>query len=261
MGTMIETGIFKMDELLQGGIPKGKSLVYYTQPGIDCEIFGLHTIYKTLKSGGKCVFIVNSTTPQNIRDKFRDFGWSIDNFYNNFLFVDAFSYLIGDPSNEKFVISNHDDIEDINKKISDLLNISTSCTVVFESLSNIMDLYGEKETIKAVKGWNELAKLKGHVMIYNFTAWAYSQESLDLIKKELFNAVVTACGIGEYVIFGKYLGLFKMDWNKEPEKLNRFESESIMNKGIIAPWLEYEIDGSRVNILGKKYALECTSLL
>ena len=45
----METGIPKMDDLLGGGIPRGKSLVYYIMPGIDGGIFGLQTIYATLK--------------------------------------------------------------------------------------------------------------------------------------------------------------------------------------------------------------------
>ena len=36
---MVETGIPKLDEFLGGGIPKGKSLVYYSQPGVEGEIF------------------------------------------------------------------------------------------------------------------------------------------------------------------------------------------------------------------------------
>ncbi|MCX9014696.1 MAG: hypothetical protein OIN89_07875 [Candidatus Methanoperedens sp.] len=258
---MIQTGICKMDELLHGGIPKGKSLIYYAQPGVDYGIFGLHTIFNTLKKGGKGVFIVNSTTPNNIRDTFREFGWHIDFLNNDFVFVDAFSSLIRSHSDEKFVISNPDNIEELDKKLLDLLRNSPACTVVFESLSTIMDLYGEKETIKSVKGWNEIAKVNGHVMIYNFTAWAYPRETLDLIKTELFNAVVTICGSGEYVIFSKYLGISKLDWKKEPEKLPQYESGYIMNKGIVTPWLEYEINGSLVNIMRENHAFECPSLL
>ncbi|MCZ7397132.1 MAG: hypothetical protein O8C59_01305 [Candidatus Methanoperedens sp.] len=45
----IETGIPKLDDFLGGGIPKGKSLIYYIQPGVEGEIFGMQTVYNTLR--------------------------------------------------------------------------------------------------------------------------------------------------------------------------------------------------------------------
>jgi small GTP-binding protein len=55
-------------------------------------------------------------------------------------------------------------------------------------------------------------------MVYNFTAWPYSEETLKLIKGELFNAVISIGGIAERVIFGQYFGILKSDWAKEIKK-------------------------------------------
>ena len=260
---LIETGIDRIDQLLGGGIPKGKSIVYYAQPGIESDIFGINTIYNTLKRGGHGVFIVTSTTPKNITDKFRDFGWPVDSFSNNCIFADAYSPLIGEHSSEKFVISDPENIKNFSSTILDLLENSPPSTIVFDSLSTIMDLCGETETIEAVKIWNETARLHDHVLIYNFTAWAYSKETLKLIKTELFNAVVTICGVGEYILFGKYFGILKLDWKKEPEKNESYASRSIINnfKRFASPWLQYEIDGANVNILREKNTIAITSWL
>ncbi|MBU4139186.1 MAG: GTPase, partial [Euryarchaeota archaeon] len=102
---MIETGIPKLDEFLGGGIPNGKTLVYYIQPGVEGEIFGLQTIHSSLKKGGTGLFVVSSTTPDIIKGQFREFGWDIHLFQDRFLFVDAYNSLIGAPSNEKYVVS------------------------------------------------------------------------------------------------------------------------------------------------------------
>jgi KaiC/GvpD/RAD55 family RecA-like ATPase len=74
---MVETGIPKLDELLGEGIPKGKSLVYCIQPGVEGEVFGLQTVYTTLKSGGTGVFVVSNTSPDSVRNQFQQFGWDI----------------------------------------------------------------------------------------------------------------------------------------------------------------------------------------
>jgi len=215
---MIETGIPKLDEFLGGGIPKGKSLVYYIQPGVEGEIFGLQTIYNSLKKGGRGVFVVSSTIPDIIKGQFREFGWDIDQFKDKFYFVDAYNSLIGAPSNEKYVVLNPDNIEVFSKIIMNALKELPPSTIVFGSLSTVIDLCGEKETIEAVRKWNKTAKLYDHVMVYNFTAWPYSEETLKAIKDELFNAVISVGGIAERVIFGQYFGIFKADWTNENKK-------------------------------------------
>ena len=209
---MVETGIPKLDDFLGGGIPKGKSLVYYSQPGVEGEIFGLQTVYGTLKKGGTCVFVVSSTMPVIIKDQFKEFGWDIHSFKDKLFFVDSYNPLIGAASDEKYVVSNPDNIDSFNKTIMDIIKELPPSTIVFGSLSTIMDLCGEKETIEAVRNWNKLAMLYNHVLVYNFTAWPYSDQTLELIKGKLINYVITIGGIAERVIFGQYFGILKSDW-------------------------------------------------
>ncbi|HEY9205074.1 MAG TPA: ATPase domain-containing protein [Candidatus Methanoperedens sp.] len=215
---MIETGIPKLDDFLGGGIPKGKNLVYYIQPGVEGEVFGLQTVFNTLKNGGTGVFIVSSTSPDTIKGQFKEFGWDIDLFKDRLFFVDAYNPLIGAPSKEKYVVSNPDNINNFSETIIKVIKELQPSTIVFGSLSTIMDLCGEKETLEAVRDWNKLAILYDHVVVYNFTAWPYSQATLDLIKKDLFNAVISIGGIAERVIFGQYFGIFKTDWAQETKK-------------------------------------------
>jgi small GTP-binding protein len=209
---MVETGVPKLDDFLGGGIPKGKSLVYYSQPGVEGEIFGLQTVHGTLEKGGTCVFVVSSTMPDIINDQFKEFGWDMNSFKDKLFFVDSYNPLIGAPSNEKYVVSNPDNIECFNKTITDIIKELPPSTIVFGSLSTIMDLCGENETIDAVRNWNKLAMLYDHVLVYNFTAWPYSDQTLNLIKDNLFNSVISIGGIAERVIFGQYFGILKSDW-------------------------------------------------
>ncbi len=220
---MIETGIPKLDELLGGGIPKGKSLVYYIQPGVEGEVFGMQTIYNYLKNGGTGVFVVSSTSPDVIKGQFKEFGWDIASFKKRLNFVDAYSSLVGAPSDEKYIVSAPDNIADFTKKIVDLLEELPPSTVVFGSLSTIMDLCGEEKTIEAVKIWNKVAMLHDHAVVYNFTAWPYSQETLKSIKGNLFNAIISIGGITGRVIFGQYFGILKSDWTKEIKKSMLFK--------------------------------------
>jgi len=191
--------------------PGGKSLIYYTQPGVEGEIFGMQTAYSTLRAGGRCVFITSSSSPGNIKSQFRETGLDIEEFNNRLFFVDAYSQLTGEPSKEKYVVPAPDNIYNLNTAIISLLKESPPCTFVFGSLSTIMDLCGENETIEAVRIWNKLATEYGHMVVYNFTAWPYSREVLNSIKEDLFNTVVCVGGITRSIISGKYPEIFRSE--------------------------------------------------
>ncbi|VVB93206.1 Circadian clock protein kinase KaiC [uncultured archaeon] len=215
---MIETGIPKLDEFLEGGIPRGNNLLYYIQPGVDGEVFGMQTIYAALKNGETGVVIASSSSPNNIRDQFQQFGWNIRLFKDKLIFVDAYNSLIGAPSSEKYVVSDPASISDLDKTIIDAMKELPPSTIVFVSLSTIMDLCGEKETIEAITRWNRYACQYNHVSVFNFTAWPYSQDTLDSLKKDLFNAVISIGGIADRVIFGQYFWVLKSDWIKETRR-------------------------------------------
>jgi len=53
---MVETGIPSWMKFL-GRIRKVRVLFLLCQPGVEGEIFGLQTVYGTLKKGGTCVFV------------------------------------------------------------------------------------------------------------------------------------------------------------------------------------------------------------
>ena len=208
----ITTSITGMNRFLHGGIPRGKSLIYYTQPGVEGEVFGMQAAYSTLKKGGTAVFIASSTSPNIIKNQFRESGLDVGPFESRLFFVDAYNPLIGAPSREKYIISNPENIYEFSREIKHLLKEMSPSTVVFGSLSTIMDLCGERETVEAVRTWNRAAASYGHVLVYNFTAWPYSQEILSQIKKELFNAVICIGGVTGNTLLRQYCGVLKSDW-------------------------------------------------
>ncbi len=210
---MIETGIPKLDDFLQGGIPEGKTICYYIQPGVDGDVFGMQTLINNLERGGKGIFITSTMDPQIIREYFKDYGWELEKYGDRFGILDAYSGLMGIESNEKYVVEDPSNIESFDKTIRQVLQDFSGGGVVFGSLSTIMDICGEKKTLEYIEQWNRQVLLNDVVGIYNFTAWPYSEEIIKKVKEELFNAVIQVGGIGERVIFGQYYGVIKTDWS------------------------------------------------
>ncbi|MCL7411035.1 MAG: GTP-binding protein [Methanosarcinaceae archaeon] len=211
---MIETGIIKLDDYLMGGIPNGKSLIYYTHPGVEGNVFGMQTLYHNLAAGMKCVFVASSSDPTMIIDTFKEFGWNLETYRENLIIVDAYSGLVGATSNEKYIVGDPENIDSLNETIEKVIEeLDDKSVIMFESLSTIMDLCGEQKTLDAIKNWNTYGMLYEHVLIYNFTAWPYEPETLEHIKHNLFDAVITIGGIAERVIFGQYFGVLKAEWS------------------------------------------------
>ncbi len=118
---MIETGITKLDDYLMGGIPNGKSLVYYIHPGVEGNVFGMQTLYHNLAKGSKCVFIASSSDPLMIKDTFKEFGWNLDAHNENPIVVDAHSGLVGAPSNERYDVVDQESIDSLNESIEKVM--------------------------------------------------------------------------------------------------------------------------------------------
>jgi len=210
---LVETGIPRLDEFLGDGIPIGKSMIYFNHPGVEGDVFGMQTLYHNLSNEISCVFITSSSNPALTKDQFTEFGWSIHKFEDKLTIIDAYSSLVGDLSDEKYIVSDPENIENMNEVINQVMkDIPKRSVIIVGSLSTIMDLCGEENTLKAIKLWNKYAMLHDHVIIYNFTAWPYSESTLHAIKDEIFNSVISVGGIAERVIFGQYFGVLKADW-------------------------------------------------
>lgn len=196
-------------------IRRGNSHLYYSHPGVESEIFGLEIAYNTLNRGGNCIIVASSASPDIMKNKFKESGMNIELFKERLFFVDAYSQLIGAPSREKYIVQDPDNIYNFSKELMRSFKESPPSTIVFGSLSTIMDLCGEKETIEAVRIWNMMAKLCGHTLVYNFTAWPYSNEVMNCIKKDLFNSVVCVDGMTERMVLEQHCEIHKSNRNKK----------------------------------------------
>ena len=131
---MIETGIPKLDDFLNGGIPKGKTICYFIQPGVEGDIFGMQTLINVLDQGGKGFFITSTMDPQVIREYFGEYGWDLEKYGDRFGIIDAYSGLMGIQSNEKYVVDDPNKIESFDKVIQQVMKDCAGAGVVFGSL-------------------------------------------------------------------------------------------------------------------------------
>ncbi|MBN1385669.1 hypothetical protein JW968_01700 [Candidatus Woesearchaeota archaeon] len=79
MADRIPTGIQGFDELVQGGFPRGSSILYTGTPGTGKSIFGMQFIYNgALKFKEKGAYVTFEETADEIKEQATMFGWDFD---------------------------------------------------------------------------------------------------------------------------------------------------------------------------------------
>jgi circadian clock protein KaiC len=78
----IKTGISKLDEITQGGFPKGSFVVATGTAGSGKTIFACQFISEGVKNNEKCLFITAEQTADEVTDQATQFGWDFNSWEN-----------------------------------------------------------------------------------------------------------------------------------------------------------------------------------
>lgn len=74
----IPTGIKGLDELIEGGIPKGYSVVLIGGSGTGKTILGSQILYNRIKEGEKAMIVTFETSEDKMRNQWDLFNWDYD---------------------------------------------------------------------------------------------------------------------------------------------------------------------------------------
>jgi len=133
----VKTGIGGLDELIEGGFPKGSNIVVTGTPGSGKSIFAMNYIAQGCKNGEKCLYITIDQLPDDIADQAMLFNWNFNQWENEGLvkFVhlnfrklsemntyDGLRRLIQENHYDRLVIDSTTSITDSPPSINDLVD-------------------------------------------------------------------------------------------------------------------------------------------
>lgn len=207
---MKKTHIPKLDDFLGGGIPEGSSVLFYADPGVECEAFGYQTLQSRVEEGDPGFIFTNVTEPSSIIYEFEKFGWDLEKVMddNKVFFVDGSSYFIGAPVTGKYSIEDYSQIEQV---VIDAITDVPDGVGVINNLSTLIDYLDEGETVRIIKKWNQIAKDKNTILLYIFTEWDYETDLIDEIKESM-DCLVNLSTIEERVIIGQGFMVTGASW-------------------------------------------------
>lgn len=215
---MIEIGLPKLDEYLNG-IPTGKTLLFHIEPGMEESNIGLHVLSHNIKKGINGIYVVSETSIKNVERKFAEYNVNIKN-HENLVIIDGYSSLIGAPSDAKYIVEEPHDIRSYEDLLLEVFDKMEKGIIVFDSLSNIMDMCGEREALEGIERINREIERAEFVGIYNFIAWPY-KESIIYRLKRLFNAIIEVKFLDP--IGRQIMEIKKHDWGSNEGKKIEFK--------------------------------------
>jgi signal recognition particle receptor subunit beta/predicted regulator of Ras-like GTPase activity (Roadblock/LC7/MglB family) len=223
---MKKTGIPMLDDCLAGGIPIGKTLLFYGSPLAESDAFVMQAVYTNLAEDDACYYVASGARPDMVRAGFKEYGWDVSKYAKRFEVVDAYSPLEGASSNERFSVKDPESIESYDEAISSIVDLlSPGDMLVFSSLSSLLDhcaCRGE-EVLAYARKWNKMAVLRGGIVIYDFVDRGYDQALTEHVKNGLCNATVLVGGLGADMIYGHYFRAYACDWARPPERPTLFK--------------------------------------
>ncbi len=140
-----KTGIKGLDELLEGGIPRGRTILVTGGSGTGKTILGMEFIYNGALMGEPGVYLTLEEKPENLRHEMAEFGMDIPKVEKEgkMAILDASLVRLGLESNERFTLApEHFDINHlVQSLIMTAKNIGAKRVVVdaLPSLDVLLD--------------------------------------------------------------------------------------------------------------------------
>ena len=112
----VATGVPGLDQLIEGGIPKGRSVLVTGDPGTGKTIFSLQFLAEGLARGEKAIYVAADEQPFDVVEQAVSLGWDFEKYVDNkqLALLNAGTYLTSLPG------SGNDRHVDIHKAIHDL---------------------------------------------------------------------------------------------------------------------------------------------
>ncbi len=201
----IKSGIPGMDEILNGGIPKGKNILLSGVAGTGKTIFASQFIAEGIKNKKPCVFVTFEQTKEKLKEDMKEIGIDFEEFEKTRLFK-----LIGGSITDvinfremrrKNIIDNiKEDIEKINAErvVLDSINLFT---MLFESDSEKRNALAELCSVLSKLGCTsiltcEMKEGANDISWYGFEEFV-TDGAIVLFRKPIGNLFIRALAVAK----------------------------------------------------------------
>jgi KaiC/GvpD/RAD55 family RecA-like ATPase len=140
----VKTGIEGLDDMIEGGLPKGSSILLTGGPGVGKTTFCSQYLWQGASDGENCLFLSTEEPPKEIKIEAERFGWKFDD-HSDFMDIEYLDPdkeirphkvqdLIGDKDYERIVL---DSISTICTQLNNERNVRSNAKKIIEELRGL----------------------------------------------------------------------------------------------------------------------------
>jgi KaiC/GvpD/RAD55 family RecA-like ATPase len=116
-----ETGVTKLDEILEGGFPRGSTVMLIGEPGVGKTTFVNQFMQTGLAGDAGGLYITLDNAPEEVYEKGQEFGWDFSSYEDRFVVMDGYSWRLGEEIDSKYAIQGPSDLNQLNMTLTDAL--------------------------------------------------------------------------------------------------------------------------------------------
>ncbi len=149
----VKSGIQGFDELIEGGFPRGTTVLVTGPTGSGKTTFGAQFVYKGVELYDEPGVIVTlEERAQDIRREMLTFGWDLEKYEREgkIAIVDGVSSVVGIPSEEQYVLEGNLNPEDFLRYIYRVVKAINAKRLVIDSIPSIAFRLREESKIREV---------------------------------------------------------------------------------------------------------------
>ncbi len=216
------TGVEKLDDELSGGFPHNSSILVVGPPGVGKSTFLNQFMYTGLDTEEeKGVYLTLDESPDEIRDNAGYFGWDFDEFGDDFVFIDGYSWREGEDVDTRFAIKGPSDLNQMNMTLADALSEvgSGNKRMVLDSVSTLVLYTDPNSAVKFLQVVGAKSKASNGCLVMALEEGVHDEKTISTLN---------------YVADGMIR--MKMEGDKRMLSISRMEKTSHSRD-----WMEYEI--------------------
>ncbi len=224
-----KTSIKGFDELIEGGFPRGSTILLSGTPGTGKTIFALEYLYNGAKTHGeKGIYVTFEDKRKNLKAQAKQFGWNLDK-----LEKDGQIKILSIPASSISTSTIREIIQKINQIKAKRIVIDSLSTLAINTPStyshvNEMNEYTIKRFVYAFT--DELRQLKNTTSLLISQVTNEKQLSRDTISEFICDGVINVIYESMGGEFSRSLMIRKMRQVKHDEDIHPLE---ISKKGLV----------------------------
>lgn len=176
----VSTGIGSIDEQLGGGFPEASSVLLLSQTPSEKRMFAEQFIVTGVQNDETCLYVDFYRSPSFARSHFRRYGITGK---DKLAIVDAVSSQIMAPSEEKYVIRDVLEMDDIRGVIENAFEDEGPMRVILDSLDFLVDRFPREEVLDFWHFMKTLSRDNNSVFLTLFINWVMERRELNALQK------------------------------------------------------------------------------